>query len=235
MKSPVIALVGALASPLAAAHSLWIEPVERGELQARYGEPEIGLAERSPGKLDTLVLTRAQQAGVSERQPLTWRQMGAGFALQGERNDAGAMVEARSTTVRSDASKPGGTHAVYYARRAAWPLAATTPMMVLDIVPTAEPNTFSVHFNGAPLKQGTLKVIAPSLWIQVHDIDPRGRVRIHTPWRGQYLLDVDTREQRAGEIGRQRYASVVHRATLSFTTPDGPLFENPRPAQYRAD
>jgi hypothetical protein len=219
---------------LASAHNLWIEPVDGGALQAVYGEPEIRLTERSPGKLDGLVLKRAQRGDASEQQPLAWRRDGTGFVLQGGKSDTGALVEARSTFVRSNASSPGGTHALYYARRAAWPLEPTPPAMTLDIVPAAEPNTFAVHFNGAPLKHGTLKVIAPSLWLQVHDIDERGLVRIHTPWRGQYVLDVDTREQRSGEIGGQRYDSVTHRATLSFITPDGPRFENPRPAQYHA-
>ncbi|MBW8832488.1 MAG: hypothetical protein JF606_24435 [Burkholderiales bacterium] len=31
------------------------------------------------------------------------------------------------------------------------------------------------------------------------------------------------------------YDSMVHRATLSFTTPEGAVFENPRPAQYQAN
>lgn len=235
LKSSVVALLCVLAAPLAAAHNLWIEPGGAGELQAVYGEPEIRLTERSPGKLDGLVLTRAQRGGVSQPQPLSWRQHSTGFALQGSKADTSAVVEVRSTKARSSASNPGGTQALYYARRAAWPLAPTAPAMTLDIVPTSEPNTFAVHFNGAPLKHGTMKVIAPSLWLQVHDIDEHGLVRIRTPWSGQYVLDVDTREQRSGETSGQRYDTVVHRATLSFTTPEGPLFASPHPAQYRAD
>jgi hypothetical protein len=235
LKSSVVSLLSALAAPLAPAHNLWIEGAGTDELQAVYGEPEIRLTERSPGKLDGLVLTHAQRGGVSGHQPLNWRQQSTGFALQGSKADTAAVVEARSTKARSSISNPGGTHALYYARRVAWPLAPTAPAMTLDIVPTAEANTFAVHFNGAPLKHGTMKVIAPSLWLQVHDIDERGLVRVHTPWRGQYILDVDTREQRSGEIGGQRYDTVVHRATLSFTTPEGLLCDNPRPAQYRAD
>jgi hypothetical protein len=234
MKSSVAALACVLAAPLAAAHSLWIEPGGAGGLQAMYGEPEIGLAERSPGKLDGLVLTRARRGGL-EHQPLPWREQGTGFALRGSKADATAFVEARSATVRGSAAGPDRTHALYYARRAAWPLTPTAPAMTLDIVPTSEPDTFAVHFNGAPLQHGTMKVIAPSLWLQVHDIDERGLVRIHTPWRGQYVLDVDTRERRSGEIAGQRYDVIVHRATLSFATPEGPLFEKPRPAQYRAE
>lgn len=230
-----IALVSAFAAPLAVAHNLWIEPTEGGSVQALYGEPEIRLVERSPGKLDDLLITRVEHAKSPDSQPLTWRRDSGSFVLPGAKRDAGTLVEARSAAVRRNAASGVGTHARYYARRAAWPLASSTPAMTLDIVPTAEPNTFAVHFNGAPLTNGTLKVIAPNLWLQVHDIDERGLVRIHTPWRGQYVLDVEKQEQRPGELGGQRYDDVVHRATLTFTTPNGLSFEKPLPAQYRAN
>lgn len=235
MKSSLLALLGALVSPPPLAHNLWIEPTGDRGLQVLYGEPEIRLTERSPGKLDGVALTRAQRTRGAESQPLDWRRQGDGFALHGGKDGDGALVEAHSVVAGPGNGQPGDTQARrYYARRAAWPLSPTPPAMVLDIVPTAQVNTFAVQFNGAPLTHGTLKVIAPSLWLQVHDIDEQGRVRIHTPWRGAYVLDVQTR-QRAGEAGGRQDDGVVHRATLTFTVPDGPPFEGPRPAQYRAD
>lgn len=236
MKSSLLALLGALASPLTLAHNLWIEPTGDRGLQVLYGEPEIRLTEHSPGKLEGVVLTRAQRVGGAEIQSLDWRRQSGSFALHGGKDSDGALVEAHSVGVRTGAGQQGDTQARrYYARRAAWPLSPTPPAMALDIVPTAQANTFAVQFNGAPLKHGTLKVIAPSLWLQVHDIDEQGMVRIHTPWRGAYVLDVETRERRAGEDGGRNDDGAVHRATLTFTVPDGPPFENPRPAQYRAD
>ncbi len=236
MKPSLLALLGALASPPTLAHNLWIEPAGDRGLQVLYGEPEIRLTERSPGKLDGVALTRARRAGGAESQPLDWRRRGDGFVLHGAKDGDGALVEAHSVVARPGTGQPGGTQARrYYARHAAWPLSSTPPAMALDIVPTAQANTFAVLFNGAPLTHGTLKVIAPSLWLQVHDIDEQGRVRIHTPWRGTYVLDVETRERRAGEAGGRQDDGVVHRATLTFTVPDGPPFEDPRPAQYRAD
>ncbi len=225
----VMALAGSLAAPLAMAHSLWIEPGKSGQAQVLYGEPEIRLQERSPGKLDDLEFVASLDGAVD------WRKGATGFALEDPKADAGSWVEARAAAVRTDAAAPGGTQALYHARRATWPLKATSSAMALDIVPTAEANTFAVSFNGEPLKRGTVKVIAPSLWLQVHDIDERGLVRIHTPWRGLYVLEVDSREQRAGELAGMRYETVAHRTTLSFTRPDGPVFANPLPPQSKAD
>ncbi|MED5619414.1 hypothetical protein [Ideonella sp. BN130291] len=235
MRPTLLALVSALASPLAMAHSLWIAPAGSGEMQVQYGEPEIRLNERSPGKLDHLVLLRAERTAGAQTRALTWQLRGTGFMLQGGLGEGGALAQARSTGVRNNPSSPGGVHTLYHSRRAPWPLQATPAAMALDIVPAGEPNLFAIHFRDAPLRQGTLKVIAPSLWIQVHDIDTQGRVRIDTPWRGEYVLEVETREPRTGEVSGQRYDTLVHRATLSFAQPEGLVVENPRPAQYRAE
>lgn len=219
----VLALMTALAALPAAAHNLWLEPAGDGALHLRYGEPEIRVLERSPGKLDALEPPRAQ-ALVPGSGALLWRRAEDGFVLRGPGPGEDTVVEARAA----------GMPSRYYARHAAWPLKAARPVMALDIVPTAEAGTFAVFFKGAPLTRGTLKVIAPSLWLQVHDIDERGRVRIHTPWRGLYVLDVDTREAAPDSAAGPQQDAVPHRATLSFTTPEGPAFERPLPAQFAA-
>lgn len=223
------AVAASLAAPVAMAHSLWIEPDGAGAPRALYGEPEIRLQECSPGKLDGLVFTASKQGTTA------WSKSATGFALPDAKTDAESWIEARATAVLAGTSTSGGTQALYHARRMVWPLKATPSAMALDIVPAAQANTFAVTFNGTPLKSGTLKVIAPSLWLQVHDIDERGLVRIHTPWRGLYVLEVDHPEQRPGELNGVRYDTVAHRATLSFTKPDGLVFDNPLPAQYKVD
>lgn len=222
----ILAFAAVLATLPAAAHNLWIEPATEGGLRAFYGEPEIRVSEQSPGKLDKLSVLRVD-TGATKGAKQPWLKAADAFVLPALNAGADAVLEAQASTVGA-----GATHAQYYARHAAWPMKAAQPAMSLDIVPTADPDLFAVFFKGAPLARGTLKVIAPSLWLQVHDIDERGLVRIHTPWRGLYVLDVEMRESRAGEIAGQRYATVLHRATLSFTKPDGPAFDRPRPAQY---
>lgn len=210
--------LGVAAAAAAQANGIWIESAGGG-LQVQYGEPAIRVLEQSPAKLDAIALTRAGAARGGAL--LTWRKEGGTTALT--RREGGpampdAFVEAR-TPAAGDAP---ARH--FYARHAAWPLRSADPATTLDIVPTAEPNRFAIHYKGVPLTQGTLKVIAPSLWLQVHDIDERGRVRIATPWSGLYVLDVELRE-----------AATIHRATLSFTVADGPAFVDPMPAQYRLE
>ncbi|MFG6448545.1 hypothetical protein ACG0Z6_09875 [Roseateles sp. BYS180W] len=218
-------LAGLLAAPAVWAHSLWIEPHPTGALHVLYGEPEVRVQERSPGKLDTLEFVTG---------PTAWRKASAGFALHDVTGDSNQWVHARAAHVRVNASNPGGAQAMYYARRAVWPLKATSATLTLDIVPSAEPNTVAVYFKGTPMKGGTLKVIAPSLWLQVHDIDERGLVRIHAPWAGLYVLEVDTHERRSGELAGRRFEVVTHRATLSFTKADGSVFEAPLTPQFKA-
>lgn len=202
----------------AQAHGMWIESAGGG-LQVQYGEPAIRVLEQSPAKLEAIALTRAEPARGGGA--LTWRRDGITTALT--RRDGGAAAPDAFVEARVAAAGHGPARH-FYARHAAWPLRSADPSTTLDIVPTAEPNRFAIHYKGAPLTKGALKVVAPSLWLQVHDIDERGRVRIATPWSGLYVLDVELHE-----------AAVVHRATLSFTVADGPAFVDPQPAQYRVE
>lgn len=218
MKKRLLALTaGLLAGASAQAHVLWIEPGASGALRLHYGEPEVRVLEPSPGKLDAIEPVRAEAARGGS--PLVWQRRADAIALSAGAGAVGdAFVEARLGAAGD------GTPRHYYARHAAWPLRSAAPATALDIVPTAEPGRFAVHYRGAPLTRATLKVIAPSLWLQVHDIDERGLVRIATPWRGLYVLEVELRE-----------ADAVHRATLSFNRLDGAAFDDPIPAQYRAE
>lgn len=218
MKKRLLALAaGLLAGAAAQAHVLWLEPGPGGALRLHYGEPEIRVLEPSPGKLDAIAPTRAEAA--RDGASLVWQRQTDAIALSARTGAAAdAFVEAQLGAAVGDKARR------YYARHATWPLRSADPETALDIVPTTEPNRFAVHYRGAPLTRGTLKVIAPSLWLQVHDIDERGLVRIATPWRGLYVLDVELRE-----------ADAIHRATLSFNRPEGAAFDKPLPAQYRAE
>ncbi len=214
------------------AHSVWIE-VERGVARVNYGEPEVALVESSPGKLDTIELTEGFVPG--QPDGLTPRPGPKGVLLGNVRtgDTVLARAQAKAPYMADDGKKP--TRSLYYARRMAWPLqGAAAAALDLDIVPVpGERNTFRVYFKGEPLRAGTLKAMAPSLWVQIHDIDEQGRVRIQTPWRGRYVLDVEHEEAAPGEQAGQRYIATAHRASLSFVQPTGVVFAKPLPPQFK--
>jgi hypothetical protein len=227
----------ALGSLPARAHSVWIEADARGAVLL-YGEPELALKERSPGKLDGLEVTRAEALGAQGSKPLAARREPTGVRL--DAGSDGATLLATAQASREDPPAMAGHAAaeaapahLYYARHMAWPIRATVaaPALTLDIVPVpGQANTFTVFFKGEPLREGTLKVMAPSLWIQVHDIDAAGRVRIQTPWRGRYVLDVEHPEP-GRPPGRE---GALHRASLSFVQSAGIVFRQPLPPQAAA-
>lgn len=216
------------------AHSVWIEADARGAVLL-YGEPELALKESSPGKLDGIEVTRAEALGPQGSKPLAARREPASVRLEAGSTGATLLATAQ-VSPKSPQAMAGHapTEAVparlYYARHMAWPIRATAaaPALTLDIVPAPGPaNTFTVFFKGEPLREGTLKVMAPSLWIQVHDIDAAGRVRIQTPWRGRYVLDVEHAEPKTPQGGE----GPTHRASLSFVQAAGIVFRQPQPPQ----
>lgn len=227
----------ALGSLPAHAHSVWIEADTHAAVLL-YGEPELALKEHSPGKLDGIEVTRAEALGTHGSKPLAARREPTGVRL--EAGSPGATLLATAQASRKDPqAMPGHAPAeaaparLYYARHMAWPIRATAaaPALTLDIVPVpGQANTFTVFFKGEPLREGTLKVMAPSLWIQVHDIDAAGRVRIQTPWRGRYVLDVEHAEPRSPQGGE----GTTHRASLSFVQTSGVVFRRPQPPQAAA-
>lgn len=218
----------------AGAHSVWIEADARGAVLL-YGEPELALKERSPGKLDGIEVTHAEARVAQGSKPLAARREPAGVRLEAGSGGATLLATAQASPAGMQAmaghppTEAAPAH-LYYARHMAWPIRANeaAPALTLDIVPVpGQANTFTVFFKGEPLREGTLKVMAPSLWIQVHDIDAAGRVRIQTPWRGRYVLDVEHAEPKGPQGGE----GPTHRASLSFVQTTGIVFRQPQPPQ----
>lgn len=217
------------------AHSVWIEADAQGA-RLLYGEPEVALKERSPGKLDHIDVTRAEALGSQGIKSLTPRREATGVVLEAGTAGSTLLATAQSKPQAMPGDPPGAAAEapswLYYARHMAWPIRAalTAPALTLDIVPMpGQANTFTVFFKGEPLREGTLKVMAPSLWIQIHDIDTAGRVHIRTPWRGRYVLDVEHAEPKSAE----GHAGPTHRASLSFVQPTGIVFRQPLPPQFK--
>jgi len=107
---------------------------------------------------------------------------------------------------------------MYYARHGAQSAnAEVRPAQTLDIVPVAGgQNVFQVFFNGKPLKGEKLMVYAPNTWAKEYKTDAEGKVKLETPWAGQYVLEVIHTDKTPGKFEGKDYESVRHRATYTF-------------------
>lgn len=104
----------------------------------------------------------------------------------------------------------------------------TKPELMLDILPGSEAHAFTVYFRNAPLAKTKVMVYAPNFWMQEHPTDENGKVKITTPWLGQYVLEAIYLEKPLGEFQGQKFEAFRHRATLTFNIPASPNYNHPR-------
>lgn len=214
-------LVTTLLPSLISAHYIWIER-DRTIARVYYGEIQDGEREKSPGKLDKIKGLRiftADHKGQSKEVNTT-------KAAEYFTADTGKteFVLAHSLAVPVTDMKKYGWGMVkpmYYARNGAGMLvAAAKAVHALDILPVAgSENVFQVFFNGAPLKGEKLMIYAPNTWAKEYKTDAEGKVKLETPWAGQYVLEVIHTEKTPGMFEGKAYESVRHRATYTFVKP----------------
>ena len=224
---PIIKLLTCLAltaSGAAQAHYLWIEPTETGA-RLYYGEAEAALREKSPGKLDNIKAPKAfvpdASNGKTVAAPLN--RADDHFSIAAGRKAPVILANEESLEVR-DLSKNGLGLAKsnYYARhgRAASNAEAAASPLALDLQARG-PNAYTLLYNGQPLKDAKLEVIAPNTWVQEHKTDARGAVEINTPWRGQYVVHVLHIDKTAGEFAGKKYENLRNHFTYSFIKTEG--------------
>lgn len=210
-----------LASTAAQAHYLWIESGDSGA-RLYYGEAEVLLKEKSPGKLDSIKAPRAfvqDAAGVKASTMAVGR--AAGYLTLGTAKDAPAVLAVEDSLDVRDLSKYGLGMAKsnYYARFGQPGNAAASPL-ALDVQGRGA-NAFAVLYRGQPLKDAKLEVIAPNTWMQEHSTDAQGMVHINTPWRGQYVIHVLHVDKTPGEFAGSKYESLRNHFTYTFVKTDG--------------
>lgn len=216
----VKSLIGAalLASTPAQAHYLWIESGDAGA-RLYFGEAEVQLKEKSPGKLDNI---KGPQAFASDAggkpAPAAITRTAEHFAIAGGK--AAAVLAAEESLEVRDMSKYGLGIAKsnYYARHGQAANGATA--LVLDVQERG-PNTYTILYRGQPLKDAKLEVIAPNTWMQEHTTDAQGAVQINTPWRGQYVLHVLHVDKTPGEFAGKPYDSLRNHFTYTFVKTEG--------------
>lgn len=221
MTSRIAVLGLLLATGIAQAHYLWIEPVEGGSALF-YGEAEALLKEQSPGRLDRIQgATSSATNGVGAvATPVALRRTAGHFAINSPADATSILVQEESLEVRDlSASGLGQAKTNYYARHGR--PAAAAPFLTLD-VQGREPGALVVLYRGQPLAHAKLEVIAPNTWVQEHRTDARGQIRINTPWRGLYVLHVLHVDKTPGEFAGKRYDSLRQHFTYSFLQTHGP-------------
>jgi hypothetical protein len=223
----VFALTGLAAALPAAAHYIWIERDETLHARLYFGEYQEQEREVSGGRLDEIKGPRAWLLDESsKRQEIKVARKDNHFDFGVIPNRVSPVIAEELGYEVKDWSKHGIgiVKPMFYARFS--PLlrrAAAKPELVLDILPeNGEPNSFIVYFRNAPLAKAKIMIYAPNFWMQEHPTDENGRVKITTPWPGQYVLEVINVEKQPGEFQGQKFDAFRHRATLTFNMPAAP-------------
>jgi hypothetical protein len=208
-----------LSAGLAQAHYIWLEPSDAGA-RLYYGEADVALREKSPGKLDNFKTPLAFVPDASGKlQPAGIAITPEYFAVTAPKSQA-IVVQDESFEVR-DLTKNGLGFAKsnYYARHGQ--LAANGgAALALDAVGT-QANKFAIYYRGQPLKDAKVEVVAPNTWTQEHKSDAKGAVSINTPWKGLYVVHVLHIDKTPGQHGGKSYESLRNHLTYTFVKAEG--------------
>lgn len=229
MNSVIKRIVGAALGALcvagaAQAHYLWIEPGDTGA-RLYYGEADLLLMEKSPGKLDNIKAPQAFVPDAISGKPsmATISRAAEYFAIAGNQGAPAILVTEESLEVR-DLSKHGLGLAKsnYYARHGQPGISGNggSAPLTLDVQGRG-PNALTVLYRGQPLKDAKLEVIAPNTWVQEHKTDAQGTVEINTPWRGRYVVHILHVDQTPGEFADKKYEALRNHFTYTFIKAEG--------------
>jgi hypothetical protein len=205
---------------VARAHYLWLEPAEVGA-RLYYGEADVALREKSPGKLDNFKAPLAFVPDAAGKfQPVAVSAGPEYFAVAAPKTSSAIVVQDESLDVR-DLTKSGLGFAKsnYYARHGQ-PASNSGAMLALDVVGGGF-DKFAIYYRGQPLKDAKVEVIAPNTWTQEHKTDAKGSVQINTPWKGQYVVHVLHIDKTPGQHAGKTYESLRNHLTYSFVKNDG--------------
>ena len=206
------------------AHQVWIEPTAQGAAQLCFGEFRMNLREDSPGLFDRLpppaVLLETKD-GVT---PVTATKGVESYVLAA-RPTKGTSLLAQDANypVRESRDEVGvnGRMAWIPAARYVPDLAARTPRLDLDIVPTGSPGEFKVFLGKDAVPKAKVEVIAESGWSRELRTDTDGVLRLSMPWRGRYLLLTHFNDLTPGERAGKPYDFVTYTTTLYFEQAEG--------------
>lgn len=95
-------------------------------------------------------------------------------------------------------------------------------LAVLDILPEkANSNTFTLMFNHQPLAKTKITVYSPTTWSKTFQSDENGKFTIHTPWQGEYMMEIKYNDNLAGQINGRSFDSTHYTTTVTFKVAQG--------------
>lgn len=234
MKMRLLTLAALLAAASGAqAHHVWIEQDASGA-RLFFGEFADNLRETSPGLLDKFVKPRAQLLPVQgEPRELALNRQAAAFVLAA-RAGSGESLVAQETGYPPFEKKEAGQ----VISRTLWTPAARwisgfqplRPQLTLDLVPSGGKGEFTVYYQGKPLPEAQVEVVAQSGWAREAKADAQGRLRVELPWRGLYALEVKHSDKAGIERDGVKADVALYVTTLSFSLADGLPSPPPPPA-----
>lgn len=191
------------------AHSVWIEPIEGGQLVIRFAEPS-GKLEKSPGYLDSLSVPMTFTVVTNTPAALTAPKKSDHFLLTGASPTNPACAET-SFTVRAK-RKP-----IFYARWQPTGAAASPPLLTLDVVLTDKPGEARAYFRGQPLGNIKATLHTPKGDELEVTADTEGFLRYTAKDPGQYLLTIaHHRESLAGFHNGVAYEQTSHNCSVTW-------------------
>lgn len=207
-----------LATLVAQAHSVWIEPTKEGGLVLRFAEPD-GKFETSPGHLDELSAIAAFSS-VTNGAPSSIEAVKKSdhFALVGASSTNAAGAEA--TYVVMALAGKAGRKPVFYARWHPFGAPVPTPGLNLDLVPTGKTGEVRVYLRGKPLGGVAAILRLPDEREREITADGDGLLRFTPEQKGLHQIRIARhRESGTGfHLGRE-YDTISHNACLAWIQP----------------
>jgi len=172
------------------------------------GQPALAyLSELQPSEhLPSGGLLHAQ-AVLAEGKTVPLQVQGDALLLSGGATSGDLRASARRVS--------GGELTLYEAREGRQ---ETRALNDLELVPTrVDGNTFALHWKGTVVAASQVNVYTSEQWTRTLKPAADGSVTLDTPFPARYVLEVSAQVNGAVTVDGQRYDSVVHVATLSFT------------------
>ena len=191
-----LAATALMAAASVSAHQLWLEQ-DDGGARLFFGEFGENLREVSPGLLDKFgkpQVRKVSAQGSVQAGDVTRTATAFTTPLRAGRGESLVAEDATYPMWALGAGQPG--RGMYLpAARLVTDLAAQSPQLTLDLVPTgsetAESTVLQAYFSGKPLAGAKVKLVTASGWEKELRTDADGKVTAPLPWNGTYVLELE--------------------------------------------